>query len=114
MELLTPYVCSSVGGAFSAISMKILKILAGLVISAYLVIALLLFVFQRDLIYLPTAKYTHEFETEQFSIDGERIDVVVANKGSQAAIYILAATVNQLFIAPRASPKLFQTIPSTW
>lgn len=108
MELLTPYVCSPVGGAFSAKSMKILKILAGLVISAYLAIALLLFVFQRDLIYLPTAKYTHDFETEQFSIDGERIDVVVINKGNQSAILYFGGNGESVV---HSAPSLSKTFP---
>jgi len=36
--------------------------------------------------YFPTAKVSHEFEIEKFSIGEENIDVVVLNKGKQNAI----------------------------
>lgn len=66
--------------------MQRLKIFVVSVISIYLLVAVLLFVFQRDFLYFPTAKYAHSFKVEQFQNEGEHIDVVVLNEGQQDAI----------------------------
>ncbi len=89
--------------------MNILKILAALAISAYLAIALLLFIFQRDLIYLPTAEYLHDFGTEQFAIEEENINVVVTNKGNKNAILYFGGNGESI---AHSAPSLARTFPA--
>lgn len=52
----------------------------------YILFGILLFVFQRDFMYFPTAKAAHAFQTELFSVDQETIEVIVLNKGQPHAI----------------------------
>ncbi|MEH6823526.1 MAG: alpha/beta hydrolase [Motiliproteus sp.] len=66
--------------------MMTFKFLAGLTISAYFLIAILLFVFQRDLIYFPSATYAHTLTIEPFLNEGERVEVVVLNESNENAI----------------------------
>ena len=61
-------------------------LLAELAILAYLLIAILLFVFQRNLLYFPTAKNAHSLTIEQFSNEDELIEVVVMNESKANAI----------------------------
>ena len=58
----------------------------GFLVSVYILVALLLFVFQRGLLYFPTGKYAHHLPVEQYLNEGERIDVVVLNPNQQDAI----------------------------
>lgn len=52
----------------------------------YLLMAVLLFVFQRDFIYYPSLKYEHLLTIEPFLNENERIEVVVLNEGKENAI----------------------------
>lgn len=61
-------------------------ILLGTFLSIYFFVGLLLFLFQRDFMYFPTAKTVHEFNTMQFSIGEETLNVLVLNKGKHNAI----------------------------
>lgn len=61
-------------------------LLAELAILAYLLIAILLFVFQRNFLYFPTAKNAHALTIEQFSNEDELIEVVVMNESKANAI----------------------------
>ncbi|MBL4827399.1 MAG: alpha/beta hydrolase [Spongiibacteraceae bacterium] len=66
--------------------MIIFKILVGLVLSVYLLGALILFIFQRSFLYFPTPKIEHVLNVETFSNDAERVDVVVLNEKKDNAI----------------------------
>lgn len=66
--------------------MKIIKSLARILISVYLLMTLLIYTFQRDYIYYPSLKYQHGLTIEQFSNEGEQIEVVVLNEGKENAI----------------------------
>ena len=57
-----------------------------MLISIYILAGILLFVFQRDFLYFPTAKTTHPFPIRQFSMSEETIDVIVLNNGKDNAI----------------------------
>jgi uncharacterized protein len=70
----------------SILSMNLLKSFIRIVLSVYFVFAIVLFIFQRDFLYYPTAKVVHEHEVQQYSIGNETLDVVVLNKGNEDAI----------------------------
>ncbi|MEM8845126.1 MAG: alpha/beta hydrolase [Pseudomonadota bacterium] len=66
--------------------MKSLSVLAGIVLIAYVLIGLYLYVFQRDFIYFPTVEIEHDFKTEEFLVNDEVIKAVVVNEGNKEAI----------------------------
>ena len=66
--------------------MKTIILLSGLAISVYLLIAVLLFVFQRAFLYFPTAKLAHTFTIVQFLNEEERVEVLVLNERQENAI----------------------------
>ena len=77
--------------------MKNLYMLLKTLISIYILAGILLFVFQRDFLYFPTAKTTHPFPIKQFSMSEETIDVIVLNNGKDnAIIYFVCHTVNSV------------------
>ncbi len=53
---------------------------------SYLLSAVLLFAFQRELLYYPSESYQHDYAIESFSNEGEKIDVVILNQNKQKAI----------------------------
>jgi len=66
--------------------MNTLKIFCSLLLILYLVGGCLLYIFQRDFMYFPSPQVRHDFEVEQFSNGGEKVDVVVLNRGKMNAI----------------------------
>lgn len=52
----------------------------------YLLVGLLLFVFQRNFIYLPTPRIDHPYEQISFKNEEESIEVIVLNKNKDKAI----------------------------
>ncbi len=52
----------------------------------YVSFTLLLFIFQRDLLYFPTPKSDHPYQSQIFHNEGESIDVIVLNKEQGRAI----------------------------
>ncbi len=58
---------------------------AYLLLGTYVIAVLLLFVFQRSFIYLPTPKYEHGFEQISVQNENESIEVIVLNKGNENA-----------------------------
>lgn len=66
--------------------MMLVKSLVTVALSAYLLMGILLFVFQRDFLYFPTAKSSHRLTIESFLNQGQRIEVVVLNAGNDSAI----------------------------
>lgn len=66
--------------------MKKLMIILGTLLSIYFLVGFLLFIFQRNFMYFPTAKTVHDFNTMQFSIGEEILDVLVLNQGKHSAI----------------------------
>ncbi len=63
-----------------------IKSLVRILIAAYLLAAVLIFVYQRDFIYYPSLKYDHLLTIEQFLNDNEQIEVVVLNEDKEKAI----------------------------
>jgi len=58
------------------------------IIWIYLIVGIVLFIFQRDLLYFPTEQQTHSYDITFFQHDGIKIEVNILNKGkSQAILY---------------------------
>ena len=66
--------------------MKTLYQLFGVLISIYLLLAALLYVFQRNFLYFPSPKITHGFETMHISVDDQTLEIIVLNTGERDAI----------------------------
>ncbi|MEH6652178.1 MAG: alpha/beta hydrolase [Motiliproteus sp.] len=87
--------------------MMLIKTLAAVALSAYLLMGLVLFVFQRDFLYFPTAKQPHRLLIEPFSNQGERIEVVVLNPGNDDAILYFGGNAESVILgAPRLAKAL--------
>ncbi|MCF6311612.1 MAG: hypothetical protein L3J39_04090 [Verrucomicrobiales bacterium] len=55
-------------------------------LAMYLLVGLLLFVFQRSFLYFPTARIDHPYDQLVFENGGESIEVIVLNKNKEKAI----------------------------
>ncbi|NKB37950.1 MAG: alpha/beta hydrolase [Gammaproteobacteria bacterium] len=66
--------------------MKILLGIGSIVLFAYIGASVLLYIFQRDLLYFPTEKYEHPFDRFSISSQGETIELIVLNKGNSKAL----------------------------
>ena len=66
--------------------MKFLLNIGLIVLFLYCIAMLLLYIFQRDLLYFPTEKYHHPFEEIQLKNQNETISVIVLNKGKDKAL----------------------------
>ncbi|MFK8021285.1 MAG: alpha/beta hydrolase [Pseudomonadales bacterium] len=53
---------------------------------AYILAAILLYSFQRDLLYFPSAKYDHEFERFSISSNDETLEIIVLNRDQPKAL----------------------------
>jgi pimeloyl-ACP methyl ester carboxylesterase len=59
-----------------------------LLLGLYFLVFVLLFIFQRNLLYLPTPAYSHSYEKVSLQNQNESIEIIVLNKGnSKAFIY---------------------------
>lgn len=56
------------------------------VIGIYLALAALLFIFQRSIIYIPTAEYEHDFEQVTLQNHEVSLKIIVVNKGNENAL----------------------------
>lgn len=65
---------------------RLLSLLAIACFSIYLAINLLLYLFQRQLIYFPTPASSHNYDEIEFNINGEHIKVIALERDTQAAI----------------------------
>ncbi|WP_444995222.1 alpha/beta hydrolase [Aliikangiella sp. IMCC44359] len=66
--------------------MKKLKILSVILTIIYLLVAALLFLFQRSLLYFPSSKYQHNFNIEKFYHQEATIEVIVLNPNNEKSI----------------------------
>ncbi len=66
--------------------MYILIITARLAVAAYFIFAGLLYYKQHSLLYFPTPKVPHDFDEMTFTNDGEKLNIIVLNKGNDKAI----------------------------
>lgn len=57
----------------------------GVLVALYLLIAVLLFVFQRGFIYLPSGVYQHDFEQITLQTEDVEIEIIVLNRGHESA-----------------------------
>lgn len=88
---------------------KIIKIIALLAVALYLISAAFLFVTQRSFLYFPTAKYPHSLPIEQFSNDGELIDVILLNGGEEKAIIYFAGNAESV---AHSAPSFAEVFPN--
>lgn len=66
--------------------MKQLRPLFLILVTAYLVGGVFLYLKQRDFLYFPTPAYNHDHQTKTLQIDGKNISVVIANSGEEKAL----------------------------
>lgn len=56
------------------------------IISLYVLFCFFLYVYQRDFLYFPTPQLDHQHDSITFNNEGESINVIVLNEGSERAI----------------------------
>lgn len=66
--------------------MKKFKTLISFLLVLYFVASLFLFIFQKDLLYFPTAEVEHNFKTEKHLINQTTLNLVVLNPNKQSAV----------------------------
>ncbi len=81
-------------------------LISGITIVAivYLAVAVLLYVFQRDLLYFPTPEYKHDLAVLEVVSESERIKVLVLNPGQSRAL---------IYFGGNAEPVIFNQQPFT-
>ena len=85
----------------------ILKTVLEFVFFFYVLVAILLFIFQRNLIYFPSADFSHNFKTEKFLIEGETINVIVLNENKKNAIMYFAGNAEAVISSAESFEKTF-------
>lgn len=75
----------------------------------YLLLSLLLFIFQRNLLYHPSAKLNHSYQEQTFYNEKESIKAIVLNQGQKNSIILFGG--NAQAIAGRA-PSYLKTFPN--
>lgn len=60
--------------------------IAYFLLGTYFLIALLLYIFQRNLLYFPTAEYSHSFDQLSLKNEQENLNIIVLNGGKQNAL----------------------------
>jgi len=64
----------------------LLKDVLSFVLIFYFLSSIILYIFQRNLIYFPTSDIAHGFKSEVFTNEGEKINVITLNENKQKAI----------------------------
>jgi len=75
----------------------------------YLLLSLSLFIFQRDLLYHPSAKLNHSYQEQTFYNDNESIKVITLNQDKKNSIILFGG--NAQAIVGRA-PSYLETFPN--
>ena len=79
-----------------------LKVILIFLLSLYLIGGVLLYIFQRNLLYFPSAEYEHQLEQFDLLNEGERLKVVVLNPNRPQAI---------IYFGGNAEPVVFNEEP---
>ena len=66
--------------------MKLIRPLLSTILVGYLILGLLLFIFQRNFLYFPSPEYNHQYPSQTFHNEGESIKLIVLNEGKEKAI----------------------------
>lgn len=66
--------------------MKKLKLLIIALLVNYVLAGIFLYVFQRDFMYFPSEKISHNYKIMQYTVAAENIDIVVLNEAKEKAI----------------------------
>jgi len=78
---------------------KLIRRLLSAIAIAYASLAILLYAYQRDLLYFPTAAVEHSFSTIDVHNEGETLNIIVLNPGKKEAVLAFGgnseAVVNQ-------------------
>lgn len=88
--------------------MLLVKNIVVVALSAYLLIGIMLFVFQRNFLYFPSANSSHGLTIEAFSNQGQRIEVVVLNAGNERAILYFGGNAEAVI---GSAPDLAKALP---
>ncbi|MCU7834817.1 MAG: alpha/beta hydrolase [gamma proteobacterium symbiont of Taylorina sp.] len=89
--------------------MKKIFNLLRMLISIYVLVGIMLFVFQRNFIYYPTTKISHTFQVKSFSVDEETVEVIILNKGKNNAIMYFGGNGESVV---RNAPDFIKTFPN--
>lgn len=85
-----------------------IKIVISIGVVGYLVFASLLFVYQRQFLYAPTAASPHVFPVESVDVEGDRIDLLVLNSGKEKAILYFPGNAESV---ASSAPLMAQALP---
>jgi fermentation-respiration switch protein FrsA (DUF1100 family) len=77
--------------------------------SVYILTVILLYVFQREFIYFPSAAHTHNFVTEKFASETEDLEVVVLNGIHEKAIIYFGGNAESVVYN---APGFIETFPN--
>ena len=66
--------------------MKTVLIISSVLLFCYICVSLLLYIFQRDFLYFPSPNIDHSFERFSLSNEGEKLKIIVLNKGNTKAL----------------------------
>lgn len=66
--------------------MDVVKAIVFVIAIAYFASAILLFVFQRKLMYYPAPEYEHDLQVKEIENEGERLKVIATNTNNQHAV----------------------------
>jgi len=86
--------------------MIILFKIVRIVVIVYVLSGMLLYVFQRDLLYYPPEEVAHDFAVEKISSDDETINLIVINPGQPRAIIYLGGNAE----SPAHSASAFESV----
>ncbi|MBL1141609.1 MAG: alpha/beta hydrolase [Proteobacteria bacterium] len=87
--------------------MKLLKSFIRIVLSVYFIFAIVLFVFQRNFLYYPTAKVIHDHEVQQYGVGENVLDVVVLNQGNENAIIYFGGNAESVVNNAKSFSQIF-------
>ena len=69
-----------------SVIMKLALIISSVLLFCYICASLLLYLYQRDFLYFPTPKYQHSFERFSLASEGEKLEIIMLNKGNAKAL----------------------------
>ncbi|NNJ91188.1 MAG: hypothetical protein HKP55_05905, partial [Gammaproteobacteria bacterium] len=86
--------------------MIILFKIVRIVVIVYVLSGVLLYMFQRDLLYYPPEEVAHDFPVEKISSDDEVVNLIVMNPGLPKAIIYLGGNAE----SPAHSASAFESV----
>lgn len=87
--------------------MKIIRLIVITFLSLYTVGGMSLYLLQRNLMYFPSEKINHSLPVEHFSVENEKIKVLVINKGMAKAVIYFGGNAETVARNARSYTDLF-------